>query len=260
MKKAITLLLVPLCTVVLLSLLVTPQSRIQHQDSSAFKMALQQAVDRLEGGGKLLLAGTATPVAAAGVQQEATYDGRYTCETYEPAYPTCDPGPAGCVDHTADPQGHTCWDELYTCQAVTCDTYDPLMVTCDPNNADCVFPHTSEPAAFNHTCEGHTCQGTFTCDFTVDPRAPTCDAADFDCQRPTFDAFVTTCDPMKPECSVNNSGHCTAQTYPTCDAAVPTCDPADATCVTLDPTDPNCTTPTKKTTWGAVKAKYAESQ
>ena len=257
MKKAITFFLASLCTVIVLSLFVTPQSRIQHQDSSAFKMALQQAVDRLEGGGKLLLAGTATPVAASPAQP--THDGRYTCETYDASLLTCD-AQAGCADHTADPQGHTCRDEMYTCQAATCDTYDPLMATCDPNSAECAAPHTTEPAPYNHTCEGNTCDGAMTCDFTVDPRALTCDAADSHCRNFTFDAFMTTCDPMKDECRLNNPHHCTAESYPTCQAGTATCDPGDPVCTTLDPTNPECTTPVNKTTWGAVKAKYAESK
>jgi hypothetical protein len=65
---------------------------------------------------------------------------------------------------------------------------------------------------------------------------------------------------MKPECRLNNPGHCTAQQYPTCEAGIATCDPGDPACLTLDPADPNCTTPVNKTTWGAVKAKYAESE
>jgi len=62
MKKAIVFLLVPICAAFVLGLLVTPQTKVQHQDSSAFQVALQGAVDRLEGGGRVLLAGTATPV------------------------------------------------------------------------------------------------------------------------------------------------------------------------------------------------------
>jgi hypothetical protein len=250
MRKAMGLLLVPLCAVVVLSLLTAPQSRIQHQDSSAFKVALQQAVDRLEGGGKLLLAGTATPAAA--IVPVVTYDGGYTCETYDVGRMTCDPA-AGCLEHTADPQGHTCSNEMYTCQVATCDTYDPMMETCDPNNAACAVPHTSESAPFNHTCDGHTCDGAFTCDFTVDPRAMTCDAADVDCQAATFNVDQLTCNWMREECRENNPGHCTGEMYNTCDPSVPTC---EAACATIDPNDPNCGTPVNRTTWGDVKAKY----
>lgn len=254
MKKAMGLLLVPLCTVVMVSLFITPQPKIQHQDSSAFQLALQQAVNRLEGGGKLLLAGTATPAAA--VEPIPTYDGGYTCETYDAAMMTCDPQ-AGCLEHTADPAGHTCVNEMYTCQVATCDTYDPMMETCDPNSADCAVPHTTEPAPFNHTCDGHTCDGAFTCDFTVDPRAMTCDAADYDCERPTFNVYEPTCDWMREECRINNPRACTAEQYETCDPSVPTC---DASCATVDPNDPNCGTPVEQTTWGAVKAKYSKNQ
>jgi hypothetical protein len=217
---------------------------------------LQQAVYRLEGGGKMLLAGTATPVVAA--PQQYTYDGRYTCETYDPAMYTCDAGLPDCqtgIEHTADPQSHTCSDEWYTCEVATCDTYDPLMVTCDPNDPCCTTcPHTQEPPPYNHTCDGHTCDGAFTCDFTVDPRALTCDAADVDCMIPTRDAFVITCNPMKPECRLENPDHCTAEGYPTCDPSQPTCDPV--VCSTVDPNDPHCGTPVKKTTWGGIKAEY----
>ena len=253
MKKAIGLLIVPLCAVVILSLLVTPQSRIQHQDSSAFTMALQQAVDRLEGGGKVLLAGTATPVAAAPLECTSQ---EYTCETYEPSMPTCDVA-GGCPAHTVDPQAVTCHDEMYTCQVATCDTYDPQMVTCDHNQANCNFPHTTQPSPYNHTCDGHTCDGTFTCDFTVDPRALTCDAAEAECARPTFNHYEITCNPMQKDCQ-EPQNQCTAHMYPTCEPGIQTCDPVDPACATVDPSNPDCGTPVKQTTWGKVKAEFRQ--
>lgn len=261
MKRVLGFLSSFLCSLLLISLLLSPQTKIQHQDSSAFEWALDRAVARLEFGGRLILAGTATPVAAAA--QQVTYDGRYTCDTYEAALLTCDAGSPGCVEHTADPQGHTCVDGAYTCEFVTCDTYDMQTATCDPFNPACgpipPPPHTFEPSPYNHTCEGHTCDGTFTCDFTLDPRGFTCDAADPQCQEATFDAFHTTCDPMSPLCRTNNpKGYCTAQTYPTCTPGTTTCDPVDPLCSTIDPYDPQCMTPTKKTTWGKLKASYSE--
>jgi hypothetical protein len=242
-----------------LSLFVSPTPKIQHQDSSAFQTALQQAVSRLEGSGKVLLAGTATPALAGGAQT-ATFDGAYTCQTYDIAINTCDPGRPECVVHTADPLGHTCVGGEYTCQMATCDTYDPSMPTCDPNKTECTGAagHTFEPPPYNHTCEGHTCDGAFTCDFTVDPRAWTCDAADIDCLGETFDAFMETCNPMLPECQINNPHHCTAQAYDTCDPSVPTCELGNPDCETVDPQAPNCGTPVERTTWGKVKVKYAQ--
>jgi hypothetical protein len=136
----------------------------------------------------------------------------------------------------------------------TCDTYDPHMATCDPGAAECLVQHTTEGTPYNHTCDGHTCDGSFTCDFTLDPRALTCDAADDECISTTYDAFAITCNPMKEECRINNPGHCTAEGYNTCDPTAPTCDPA--TCSTIDPNEPGCATPIRHTTWGAVKAKY----
>jgi hypothetical protein len=253
MKKAMGFFLGSICVVVLLGLLVTPQPRVQHQGSSAFDVALEQAVNRLEGGSKFLLGGAATPVDA---QLQPTFDGRYTCETYEAGLATCDP--AACGDHTTDPVGHTCVAGEYTCQAATCDTYDRQQLTCDPYNSACPGPgtHTTEAAPFNHTCDGHTCDGAFTCDFTVDPREPTCDAADPNCHYTTFDAFQVTCDPMKEECRVNNPDHCTAEGYFTC--AVPiqiTCDPGDPACPTIDPAQ-GCATATEHTTWGQIKTLY----
>ena len=252
MKRALGLLIVPRCAVVILSLLVTPQSRIQHQDSSAFTMALQQAVDRLEGGGKILLAGTVTPVVAAPL--ECTTDGGYTCDTYDPLMTTCDPA-AGCAGLTVDPQGLTCRDEMYTCQVATCDTYDMRMATCDHNSAECAAQHTLEAKPYDHTCDGQTCNGAFTCDFTVDPRALTCDAADPDCSVPTFNHIELTCNPMQDGCKFPWN-ECTADQYPTCESGIQTCDPGDPSCATVDPTDPTCGTPVKQTTWGAVKAEY----
>lgn len=257
-RRAIGFLLGPICAALLVSLLVTPQPRPHHEDSSAFQTALQQAVDRLESGGRLLLAGTATPV-LAGVQQP-TYDGRYTCDTYEVTMLTCDPAGGLCPAHTSDPQGHTCVAGEYTCDLPTCDTYDPQQLTCDTNDPACGGPalHTFEPPPYNHTCDSYTCDGHFTCDFTVDPRAETCDAADPMCMRTTFDAFIVTCNVMLPECRQNNPDACTALNYPTCTPGVPTCDPIDPACATVDPSDPACWTPTETTTWGQVKAKYQQ--
>jgi hypothetical protein len=254
-KRVIALLLGPLCALLVIGIFVAPQPRMQHDGSSAFNLALQQAIDRLEDGGKVVLAGTATPVKADPMQP--TFDGGYTCETYEPSFPTCDLA-AGCLAHTADPQGHTCMQGEYTCQMATCDTYDPQMETCDPNSPMCNMPHTTEPAPYNHTCQGHTCDGTFTCDFTLDPRALTCDAASPECHFTTYDAFMMTCNPMLPECRLNNPGHCTAENYPTCQAGVPTCDSGDPACSTIDPSQPGCATPTEKTTWGKVKDRYSD--
>ena len=93
MKKAIGFLLGPIVAVFIVGLLVTPQPKIQHQDSSAFQVALQQAVDRLEGS-TMFLAGTATPVNAA--PQQPTFDGSYTCDTYDEILPTCNPVVPGC--------------------------------------------------------------------------------------------------------------------------------------------------------------------
>ncbi|UCF78365.1 MAG: hypothetical protein JSW03_09740 [Candidatus Eiseniibacteriota bacterium] len=253
MKKAMGILLGLMCVAFLVSLLVTPQPRIQHRGSSAFDVALERAVDRLEGTGRFVLAGTATPVDA---QLQPTFDGRYTCDTYEAAMTTCDPAQPGCLTHTADPMGHTCVAGEYTCQVATCDTYDRQQYTCDPANADCpTATHTSEPSPYNHTCEGHTCDGAFTCDFTVDPRAWTCDAADVDCQDVTFNAFISTCDPMKPECRESNPDHCTAEGYFTCIVTEVTCDPLDPNCPTIDPR-PGCATATEHTTWGQLKTLH----
>jgi hypothetical protein len=258
MKKAIVFLLIPICAAFVLGLLVTPQTKVQHQDSSAFQVALQGAVDRLEGSGELLLAGTATPVHAA--PQQPTFDRRYTCDTYEPGLPTCD---ASCGEHTTDPLGHTCLNEAYTCQQATCDTYDPQAFTCDRFDPACgpvpPPPHTFEPAPYNHTCDGHTCDAAFTCDFTVDPRAYTCDAADPQCEAPTFYYLQPTCNPMLPECRINNPLHCTSQAgYPTCEPGLITCDPGDPLCATVDPADPRCGTPVEETTWGQIKTLYEE--
>lgn len=261
MKKVIALLLGPVCALFIISLLAAPQLRVQHQGSTAFETGLQQAIERLEGGGKTFLAGTATPVQANPLTP--TYDGRYTCDTYNPVYPTCDRQLPACnIAHTANPVGHTCVAGEYTCQMATCDTYDAQQYTCDVyKNAQCGSPgqHTTEPSPYSHTCQGHTCDGTFTCDFTVDPRALTCDAANPECWVPTFEAFAVTCNPMLPECRENNpKGHCTAENYPTCQLGTYTCDPVNPQCATIDPHTPGCATPTEQTTWGKVKARYAD--
>ncbi|GEM_PF-2647917 len=272
MKKAISFLICSILIAAVASMFIAPQVHVQHQGSSAFKMALNQAVDRLENGGRIILAGTATPVAA---QVLPTYDGRYTCDTYNiPGTETCDAANPMCGisgAHTSDPMGHTCVVDAYTCQMSTCDTYDSQQFTCDANNADCTSAaggHTTEPPPYNHTCDGNTCDGVFTCDFTVDPRAPTCDAANIDCVKTTIDYAMITCNPMRPECQVNNPEHCTAQTYPTCDNASPTCvfgaechytTKIYDTCDGISPTcdgQPGCTNPVQRTDWGRIKHNY----
>jgi hypothetical protein len=196
---------------------------------------------------------TAPPVVAQ--TSSATFDGRYTCDTYAPNFPTCQPGHPDCpfagVTHTADPNGHTCRAQ-YTCQMATCQTYDSQAYTCDPNRPDCrpATGHTTEMPPYGHTCDGQTCDGSFTCDFTADPRGQTCDAADPLCQRPTFNAFEPTCNPMQLGCRHNNPGACTAQpTNPTCSGlppcGPPTSDPRSVTCdamqcYTVSPTQPTC--------------------
>lgn len=211
MKKVIGVLLFSLCTVALLSLIFAPHSKIDHQSSSAFEAALNVAIDRLESGGRTIIVGSATPVAAAALQ--ATYDNGYTCD------------------------------------AATCDTYDATYLTCDRINPTCAGNgHTYEPSPYNHTCEGYTCNAAHTCDFTADPRAETCDAANGECQQPTFNNNVVTCNPMQQECRKNNpNGFCTAVNYPTCDGVSFTCDGQTG-----------CTNPTERTSWGKIKSKYQE--
>jgi hypothetical protein len=255
-KKVIGIIIGSVCTVFVLSLLIAPQPKIHHQDSSAFGLALDLAVGRLEGARDVLATGTATP---AGAQvSNPTFDGAYTCETFEVAGGaiTCDAGDPACpgagLPHTADPLGHTCVSGAYTCEVMTCDTYDPQALTCDAFNPQCgpvpPPPHTFEPPPYNHTCEGHTCDGAFTCDFTVDPRAFTCDAASPNCVELTFQHTLLTCDPLNINCRTNNpKGFCTAANYPTCDGISLTCD-----------NSPGCTTATERSTWGQVKDKYKD--
>jgi hypothetical protein len=245
-KNAIGLLLCSVLAVVLMAFLVQPRQKIQHDDSSAFQIALDQAIQRLEGGGAMLLAGTATPAHANPVP-EPTYDGKYTCDTFDQAALTCDPAAPGCsmagLPHTSDPAGHTCVGGAYTCESFsTCDTYDMQALTCDVfRDPDCGIPgtHTCEPAPYNHTCQSVTCDGVYTCDLTVDPRAATCDAADPACATLTFDYAMATCNPMDPICRINNPGHCTSDAYYTCYSG-----------------PPECNNPVKKTTWGKLKHEY----
>jgi hypothetical protein len=117
-------------------------------------------------------------------------------------------------------------------QGYTCDVY---------KNPECGTPncHTTEPAPYNHTCEAVTCDGVYTCDLTVDPRSETCNAADPDCQAPTYQHDQATCNPMDMVCRFNNPGHCTADNYLTCYSGPPECD-----------------TPVKHTNWGKIKNQY----
>ena len=261
MRKLIQVLCACCCVAVVTAVLASRPVRIHHESSSAFPTALQAAVDRLENGGRAVMGATAvmmnaTAPAVVAQNSPVTFDGRYTCETYSPNFPTCQQGPAcpfAGLTHTADPNGHTCRAQ-YTCQMVTCQTYDHQAMTCDPNQPICRPPtgHTTEPPPYGHTCDGQTCDGSFTCDFTADPRGSTCDAAHPLCQRPTFNAFEPTCNPMLPQCRYNNPGACTAQPMnPTCSGLPPcgpmtsdprsvTCDPLVCSTPTSNPTQPTC--------------------
>lgn len=187
-KKAIGTLICSLCTVILFALLIIPQSRVQHEDSSAFQMALNLVVERLEASGETILHSTATPVAADILSVGTTENG-------------------------------------YTCDTPTCDTYDKYVITCDESKTECTGTgHTFEPKPYNHTCDGHTCDGKFTCDITADPRAETCNAQYAVCKEPTFNGVDATCNPLYQEFRQNNpKGFCTAVKYPTCDGDNPTC-------------------------------------
>ena len=211
MQRVIAVLCGCCCVALLVTALTTPQPRVRHESSSAFTVALESAVGRLENGGRAALGATA-------VMMNAT-------------------APAVVAQGTPTFEG-------YTCQTATCNTYNPQQPTCDRGNPMCLPPgatHTAEPPPYNHTCEGQTCDGSFTCDFTADPRSETCDAANTVCVRPTFSAYQPTCDPFQPDCRRNNPGACTVQpNNPTCSGAacpVYTSDPRSVTC---DPATPGC--------------------
>src|SRR2546426_2612177 len=145
MQKVIAVLCGCCCVALLVTAVVSPRTRVHHEASSAYTAALDQAVERLEKGGRAVLGATAVMMnatePAVTAQGAATSDGRYTCDTYNATQPTCQG--AVCPTHTADPNGHTC-RAAYTCQMATCQTYDPQSVTCDPNRADCAVQHTTE--------------------------------------------------------------------------------------------------------------------
>jgi hypothetical protein len=170
-----------------------------------------------------------------------------TCNPLDPSCGvTCNPNDINChpttcpPQPTCDPTGATC-SGAYTCQFPTCETYDAHKFTCDRTRPECAGAgHTTEPPPYSHTCQGPTCDHSFTCDITADPRSYTCDAANTLCVKPTFNAYVLTCNPMLPECRINNPQHCTSQIYHTCQSGVPECPPVGV----------------KGTTWGQVKEKY----
>ncbi|HYM81956.1 MAG TPA: hypothetical protein VEY91_11190 [Candidatus Limnocylindria bacterium] len=242
-----------------LALLITPQTRIHHQASTAFTASLDAAVHGLETGTRTAVGATAimmnasAPDAIAGPAGSVTFNGQYTCATYANTGPGC-PAP-----FTASPGIHTCAN-AYTCQRFTCDTYDPKQNTCDPNSPACPLrqQHTVEPPPLNHTCALPVCGPGLTFDQTLDPRAPTCDAGNPQCFMPTFNHNQTTCDPQLPQCRNNNPFACTHHPgNPTCQGP-PSCPPptTDPRAVTCDP-GPNCSvTDIQRTTWGKVKSKY----
>jgi hypothetical protein len=252
MQKVIAVLCGCCLVALTVTAVLTPQPKVHHADSTAYTAALSSAVDRLEHSNRTVLGATAILLNAA--------------------------APAALAQGAPTFEG-------YTCQAPTCDTYNPQRPTCERTNPICSGSgvHTTEPPPYDHTCQGQTCDGSFTCDFTADPRAPTCDAANTSCQQPTFNAFQSTCDPLQPACRPNNPGACTAQpnnptcsgaacpTHTsdprsvTCDASNPvcppltsnpgqvTCDPAFPTC---DQSNPLCRVGASGTTWGKVKDSY----
>jgi len=237
MKKFIVVLLSCCCAVVLANLIATSQVRVNHQHSSAFNAALVSAVDRLENGARAAAGATAVMMNATAPGANAqvggpTFNGRYTCETYQgPNQPRCNG-----TEHTVESFRYTC----NTAPGATCQTYDVSQFTCDPNRPDCGGAHTTEPPPYNHTCQAVTCDGSHTCDFTVDPRALTCDRGN-ECSEVTLNSNHLTCDPTRPQCRGKNPLACTIQAGCTSDGAA-TCDPVAPGCgpYTTDPRSATC--------------------
>jgi hypothetical protein len=133
-------------------------------------------------------------------------------------YPTCDRDDTECFDYTYDPSQPTCDPGIFTCDVGVTCS---RFYTCDSQ----------------YTCHGEeTCDGCWTCWYS------TCDAP-----AATYDGSVT--------CTYPPCVEYTFQGNYTCDGTI-TCE-WQATCAGW----PECggnPSPTNATTWGRLKASFAE--
>lgn len=258
-KYVIALLVVPLF---LVGVLIVGPEKADHESSPAFSVALNNAINRLEG-----TAIKATVAATPCAQAEAfdlttdpiTCDASPECEnlttdyrecytlddqeaTCDQATPTCNEEPTchgryTCDSRTTCDGGPTC-DGAYTCWNSTCDepgqTCDGTP-TCD-GSAGCDFTVDG-----THTCNGvptceSTCEGWPTCEitcqgatcagaFTCEAAQATCDGSET-CQNTCANATFPTCQ-ANPDCGITYDGSptCTglATCASTCSAQWPTC-------------------------------------
>ena len=235
-RSVIALLLLPL--LVLCVFLAAPE-RDDHVNSPAFSVALNQAIDKLEGtAGRVTSA--ATPVARAGALdyttdpvtcfatnpecQELTYDER-PCNTLDHGQPTCDHESPTCDASPTCHGRYTC-DYRTTCDgSSTCNAdYTCWNSTCEEQNQTCdgETPTCDAGANCNFTTDGtHTCNGSATCDNTCQGW-PTCSdyqTCDVTCAgQPTCDG--ATCSGATCEGATCEGATCEGAT---CDATA-TCD------------------------------------
>ncbi len=198
---------------------------VSHDDSPAFQALLGEAIVHLENAGMEI---TATGVGKAhAAVKEYTVDGG-TCD----GAATCDGAP-GCEYETVYGQ-YTCDRDIPDCWGVTSDpsvpTCDPGLPTCDAG-VTCMRHYTCDS---QFTCFGEaTCDGSSTCwNSTCEDPLQTCDgsitcAGAPDCEEYTFQGNYT--------CDGTSTCHATCAGWPTCGP-----------------------TASERTTWGGIKAKFAE--
>jgi len=171
-------------------LYVSISSRVPaHQESPAFAIALESAVDRLE---------TSRVRTGDAVQgQELTFDP--SVPTCDAQYPTCIPDEPTCV--TLRPDSVTCYVE-----DPNCCTYEVAKFTCDPQEPTCEWgqQHCVTGRYGHPTCSADPkeCPDmTYLEQYTCTPGTNTCDAANPRCERSPTAAEKTTWGAIKHEYS-----------------------------------------------------------
>jgi len=192
--------------------------KAEHNSSPAYSAALDQAINRLEGA-----AASATCVVASKVHAG-------TLElTQDPI--TCDPADPKCNGLTVDSR--------------PCITLSHTYPTCDHNGPTCNT--------------GYTCSGRYTCDdrnTCYAGGAATCDAH-YTCWNSTCTEVGKTCDGVTPTCDRGAGCDFTIDGTQTCNGS-PTCVNTCFGWPTCTPGETYCAHAVDLTTWGKIKAKYAD--
>lgn len=244
-KLSLILGLVVVLFAVFIALGSVPREVAVSDDSPAYGLALSKAIQALDGAGQSTLNPTRVGVAQA--------QGSFT---FQPGGPTCD-GTVTCqawptyVQVTCDPSNPECnYPQQFTQDPFKCDPHAPTWdgaVTCHVGSPDCTQP----TMKMYRTCDARqTCDGSFTCNGQFTHWNSTCFQPGYTCDG------SPTCVNGVPGNGPFTCTHFTVDGTPTCNG-VPTCRSTCDQWFTCHFSSPGCApTPSKKTSWGALKGQY----